>query len=184
MEFVYEIQACVKRAALVLLPTSYDPAALTGLRKYYPGIQTINFQAGTLREITETLDVWSKSDTLKYEKLPIVCLVTPFAKRHPAGSELEQVKCTLFIACGTQATLRRQERQTKTFEPVLNPIVKETINQIINSVICANYLIDVTYTEIEHDYWAKDKQKSIFNEYVDAIEIRDLIFNLTPSNCL
>ena len=178
MELVYEIGKCVAKADLVLrdgLTAAYTKVGGT--------FRKINFQAGTLKEIAETLNDWSKSDTLRYEKMPIVCLLTPFEIASLAGSELPQAKFTLFTACATEPNLKRYQRQVKTFEPILNPIVTETIRQIIASHAFQAYELDVRYKLIEHDYWAKDRQKSIFNEYVDAVETRDFTINLSLSHC-
>lgn len=191
MELVYEIQAAVARAESRLLPPLVPGDPLTGLRLAVLGensdvnmvaIETINFQAGTLPEITDTLNSYGKSDTLRYQKMPVVCLITPFEVSQ--NGDFNQARFTLFIACPTRSEWKRYERQTKTFEPVLNPIVKEVIRQIIASPACMSYEQDVRYRVIEHDYWSKEANANVFNENVDAVEIRDITINLNKNNCL
>lgn len=176
MELMYEIEACVRRAALVLKDQ------LTVAMSDTPGgFKGINFQAGTLKEIAETLNDWSKDPVLRYEKMPIVCLLTPFLVTKSQGSELEQAKFTLFTAYPSEINQKRRERQVRSFEPILNPIVDETINQIHAAHFCHSYPTDTRFSTIEHDFWAKDKNKSIFNETVDAVETRDFTLILSSS---
>lgn len=192
MDLIYEIRAAVKRAAAkLILPDMVDtdgtrtPKGLRG--SGVPNackFEDINFQVGTLKEITETLNEYSRSDTLRFQKFPIVCLVTPYAKTKPSSAELENVRLTLFIACATEPHDRRADRQVKTFDPILNPIAKEVIRQIVASSFCMTYEGDVRYQQIEHDYWAKDKQASIFNEFVDAVELRDFTINIQQPYCI
>jgi len=191
MELVYEIKAAVARAESKLLPRVTNPnAPKTGLRLVAEDpnskvnmrrIETINFQAGTLGEITQTLNEYSKSEQLRYQKMPIVCLITPFSLS--ANGDFKQARFTLFIACPTSPHWKRYERQVNSFEPVLKPIVREVIRQILASNSCMTYENDIRYQEIEHDYWSKEGNASIFNEYVDAIEIRDITINFITNNC-
>lgn len=189
MDFIYEIQAAVKRAASKLIPRDANGAFVEqGLRvSGAPNackFEDINFQVGTLREITETLNEWGKSDKFRYKKFPIVCLITPYSTTKPAAAELENVRFTLFIACATEATDRRLDRQAKTFTPILQPISNAVTKEIIAAPCCMTYEGDVRFQEIEHDYWAKEQDANVFNEYVDAIELRDFTINIQQPYCI
>lgn len=196
MDLIYEIRAAVKRAASKLILPDIDGVDENGNTvKIKQGLRAvdapnackfedINFQAGTLTEITQTLDEYGRSDTLRYQKFPVVCLVTPYAKTKPASAELENVRFTLFIACAANATDKRATRQVKSFSPILHPVAREVIRQIIDAPFCMTYEGDIRYQEIEHDYWAKEKQAQIFNQAVDAIELRDFTINIQQPYCI
>lgn len=154
------------------------------LTKAQLGLSVLNYQPGTLAEITETLDSWGKSDTLRFEKLPGIFPLTPYDISYPKGQELRQWKGTVIIACATKVNLKRIERDNETFGPILRPIVEAFIKQMCNNRAFHTYgFNDVSYRLIEHDFWSKERKSHQFNEFVDAIEIRDLTINLSNPTC-
>jgi hypothetical protein len=179
MELVYEIGKCVRLMTDKLL---------TQLQAAKPEIQAVNYQFGHLTEIAITLSEWSKSDTMRFEKFPVVCLLRPYLIQEKAGSDFKSVKMTLMIANQTNPNYKSADRQINNFEPVLLPMYNELMLRLSKSAAFHLYdMRDMPHTQVLHDYWGRQglagNKANIFNDYVDAVEIRDLTLNLSQSNC-
>jgi hypothetical protein len=177
MEILYELGKCSRLTMSALTPY---------FQREQINVTEINFQPGTLKEITEVLTKMGNSPTdQRYVKLPGIFPITPYDISYPRGQELRQWKGTILVVMSTDPNIRRLQRENLKFTPVLKPIAEEMIRQMCNNSAFHTYgFSDISYRLIEHDYWSKEKKANVFNEYVDVLEIRDLTINLSPStNC-
>lgn len=152
-------------------------------------IQTIDYQYGHKRELIETLLQKDKSDEERELKYPLIYLVQDFPEdRNKIPGIYAEVSLNIIIAHHTVNTHKITERYSKVFKPVLYPIYDQFIKQL-----CKHKQIhDVSELTLKHrktdrSYWGRNavggNDQNKLNDYVDAIEIDNLILKINYNNC-
>lgn len=151
-------------------------------------IQQIRYSKSSFDELIETLAQADQSDTERYKKYPLVHLVRDFSEeRGQMMGVYATVSLTIFIIHQSMCAYKVEDRETLVFKPVLYPIYYEFLNQLKKSSWVMNGGVDTfRHTKIDHVFWG-DRQlegsKNILNDYVDAIEIRNLQLQILSQNC-
>lgn len=142
-------------------------------------------------EVINTLSEKDRNDEWKFKKYPIIALFQDFTEtlgEHQATqSAVEDLN--IVIATNTSQTYTSEQRYTNTFKPVLYPLYNLLIKHIENIKWFRN--IDpglVPHQKIDRLFWGRSglygNEGNVFNDHIDAIEIRNLSLELRlKRNC-
>jgi len=158
---------------------------LAELQEANPLIQSLNFIPGTPLEITDVLDVMAKQPTLETKTFPLVGLFIPITENKGEAIGIDGIdRLRICIAMTSNATIRTPERYTKNFKPILYPIYYEFLNQLdLDKRILKTDSNGFRHRKIDWPYYNPEGEKNAFNNFVDAIEIKDLELKIKLSNC-
>lgn len=143
-------------------------------------ITGVHYIHGHPIEIIETLAQRDKTNSLKFDKYPLVALFQDFPENYNGRiGAPNEVNLHLIIARATKAEYKADERYKENFKPFLYPIYHELLKQIMHS---GKFLIYnetlLQYTKIDRLFWGREglykNQGNIFNDMLDVIEIRNL----------
>jgi hypothetical protein len=151
-------------------------------------IQAINYQFGPFEELIETLAQYDTDLSLRYQKYPLVYLVTDFTEqRGRLPGVYADTRLNIAICHQTSATYKSIERKEKVFEPVLYPIYLRFMEELSKHPMTMPGSDDM----IQHDktdryYWGTRElgtSKNKLADYVDAIEIQNLQLKFDYQPC-
>lgn len=143
-------------------------------------ITAVHYMHGHPKEIIETLAQKDKSDTLLFDKYPLIALFQDFPERYNNMVEApNELTLHIIIARATRPEYKAAERYDNNFRPFLYPIYMELMKQIF---VSGKFLLtssdNIRHTKIDRLYWGREglygNEANIFNDFVDVIEIRDL----------
>lgn len=149
-----------------------------------PAVTGIHYLHGHPVEIIETLMQRDKSQTMVFDKYPLICLFQDFQEK---WTQKHQIEATLnIVICNsTVNTLKAYERYDRNFNPILYPIFQSLLKHMVKHVNTIGYA--PTYTKIDRLYWGKSglygNQGNIFNDYLDAIELVNFKLLVNTINC-
>ena len=141
------------------------------------------FDHGHPLEIINRVKEYQESDTLKYEAFPRICLLHDFEEKNTFET---LVSLTILIITDTDPNYTAPQRYTYTLDPILLPLYDLFLENLLEAdhvgTTEGNYF---KHTKIDRLYWGKNglygNQGNIFNDYIDAVEIKDL--ELIIQNC-
>ena len=141
----------------------------------------IGFHHGHPLEIVNTFKLATHSED-KSLMFPALCLFHDIPER--IGIEHE-VTINVVIITDTQPAFTAAERYTNSFDPILTPLYDLFIQKMAESDYVSSTLDRVDefdHQKIDRLFWGKQglygSQANIFNDYIDAIEIIDLKFEI------
>lgn len=147
----------------------------------------VYFMHGHPKEIVAVLQSFTKSPTKKNQKYPLICLFRDFKEKVGEGISGYTSAATprLVICTLTKPHLRAQDRKVENFDPILIPILQEFINQIrVSEFFGAPSLQQLNITKWDRYFWGTESaDKTILNDYIDAIEIESISLNLVNTIC-
>ncbi len=153
-------------------------------------IQQINYQFGHLKELIATMKEYEKDPASQALKYPLVALLLDFNENMGnAGGYISEVSLQMIIAYAeSDPTLKASQRYTKNFEPILLPIYYELLNQIDEGGQFVSLGVqNIRHTKTDHPYWGKggitDTSGNVFPDYIDAIELSNLLLKVNFSQC-
>lgn len=137
------------------------------------------YQTGHIVEICQNLQEMTTEENEQY-KFPLLALVTDYRER--AGYSVEAFRehqPNFLIATNTQNTLKAAQRYEVNFKTVLYPIYQTFIEVLGESPYFLGYPDQATkHTKIDRMFLGKEgiygNTGNTFNDYIDAIEIRDM----------
>jgi hypothetical protein len=149
------------------------------------------FDYGHYREIVKNLEIKDGSITMKDEKYPLVWLVMDFVEEiYPESHIYARVNLQLFIIDFTTVNRSMDQRRDEVYLRTLYPIYEELIRQFseCDEVVDAP-LSYLPHTKIDRPFWGKPDQEGnnlsdFLNDYVDAIQIKDMVLNIRPVACV
>ncbi len=168
--------------------TKVSTALLASLQLVDPNITGVQYYFGHYKEILETLQQ-KDGTSLEFSKYPAVCLFMDFPETTgKAPGIAAEVKLQMIIAYATDPNLKAAERYTKSFKPVLYPIYNSFIDELMRSGrIMAPSKELISHTKIDRLYWGRKglfgNTGNVFNDYLDAIEIKDLNLKFYKPAC-
>lgn len=152
-----------------------------------PPISSLNYQYGYIRELNETLQQWSKTETDRVLKFPLLYLEQPFNVQRSTSAatygKLDVVR--VFIINETQLNWKAKDRMDNNFKPIIYPIYRELLNQIDLSQAFSTQSADqIEHTFTDRYFWGNDQQ-NVLNDKIDCsiVTFRNLTVNNNP-NCL
>lgn len=130
-------------------------------------------------EIMNILKERTDSGTdLKFKKYPLIALFEDFVDEGPAGVFANRAKVDLLFITNTNPKYKAADRYTNSFDAVLTPLLNLFIKHMNRKTGVHLDHRKLTGKHIYHIYWGKKglygSEGNIFDDYIDAIEIRQL----------
>jgi hypothetical protein len=142
------------------------------------GTTPVYYMYGHPKEIANRLQELSNSPTEGNKKFPLVILFTDITIDRSLIGFYGSTSLRMLIANFTLAEYTSNQRTEINFKPILHPIKKELINQI-DRHNRFTYEDELTYKETDMYYYGSQiNDKNIFNDRIDAIELRDIKLNI------
>jgi hypothetical protein len=147
------------------------------------GHRPIYYMYGHPKEISSRLQALSNSPTEGHKKFPLVILFTDITIDHDTPGFYGAARLRMLVANITDPNYISDQRTELNFKPVLHPIKDELINQIaVHNQF--TYEDELKYQETDmYFYGSQQNDKNIFNDYIDAIELRDIRINIKNKLC-
>jgi len=167
-ETVYIVEEM--EAVVAKVNTALTAANFVALPVYY--------MYGHPKEIANRLAELSNSPTEGSKKFPLIILFTDITIDRSLVGFYGSTNLRMLIANFTLAEYTSNQRTEINFKPILHPIKKELINQI-DRHMQFTYEDELTYKETDMYYYGSQiNEKNIFNDRIDAIELRDIKLNI------
>lgn len=153
---------------------------------------TVYSQTAHLVEVLENLQQLDASN-LSALKFPLVILLCDVPERiggrRASRGQYQYARCNIIIATSTVSTFKQPERLEKNFKPVLYPIYYALLRAIQYSKYTSVYnSAELEHTKTDRYSWGKEaiygNKGNIANDYIDAIEIKDLDVKISNKFCL
>lgn len=145
--------------------------------------KTVQYMYGHPLEIVGRLQELSNSVTLQTQKFPLVILFTDVTIDRSLIGFYGSVRLRMLVANITQPEYISEERTDKNFKPILHPIKEELIKQIsIHGRFTFGDELKFKETDM-YFYGSQINNKNIFNDYIDAIELKDIQVNIKNKIC-
>lgn len=152
-------------------------------------ITGVHYDHGHPLEVIETLTQKDSSNVHRFNKYPLVALFQDFSEKNSSNPS-QGIEPVFHVAIinATRPDYKASERYTKNFKPILYPIYDELLNQINKStVFFTTGKSSISHIKTDRLYWGREglwgKEGNIFNDWVDAIEIKDLKLKTYLNNC-
>jgi hypothetical protein len=133
-------------------------------------------------EIINTLQEYTNIASLKLKKFPLIALFEDIDASEKEGLFLTKAKLNVVIITDTLPSYKADERYTNSFDTVLTPLYELFIKYCINSRVLFTPNRKIQHNRVNHLYWGKNglygNEGNIFNDYIDAIEIKNLDFKV------
>lgn len=160
------------------------------LQAYDEFITAVHYQYGHPLEIINTISEYTKGETAKFDKYPIVAFFLDSTVDRTDPQFYGEQSINLAIIRGNEnSDHTAAQRDEFNFIPVLMPIYMALLDEIR---LRGDLFSGVSRTDIPHRvtnryYWGKSglygNDKNIFNDWVDAIEINNLKLKINKSYC-
>lgn len=138
----------------------------------------VYYMYGHPMEIANRLQELSNSPTEGHKKFPLIILFTDITIDKSIIGFYGSTSLRMLVANFTLAEYTSVQRTEINFKPILHPIKKELIKQIERHGQFT-YEDELTYKETDMYYYgSKINEKNIFNDRIDAIELRDIKLNI------
>lgn len=152
---------------------------------YLEGFQylPVYYKYGHPKEIAKRLQELTNSPTEAHKKFPLIILFTDITIEKDTPGFYGSARLRMLVANITQPQLISEERTEQNFKPVLHPIKDELIKQIgLHGQF--TYEEELTYDETDmYFYGSQINDKNIFNDYIDAIELKNIRINIKNKIC-
>jgi len=143
----------------------------------------IYYMYGHPLEIVKRLQELSNSVTEKDKKFPLIILFTDITVDKSTSGFYGSTNLRMLVANITQPEYISEQRTDLNFKPVLHPIKNELIRQI-SLHPQFTFEGELTYKETDmYFYGSQINNKNIFNDYIDAIELKDIQLNIKNKIC-
>lgn len=143
----------------------------------------VYYMYGHPAEITKRLQELTKSPGNSNKKFPLVVLFTDITIDHSTPGFYGSTNLHLLICNLTSKDYTSPERTEKNFIPILHPIKNELLLQLQRHP-GFTWPEEPTYQETDCYYYGSQANDSnIFNDKVDAIELKNVRINLYEELC-
>lgn len=156
---------------------------LADLKALDANITGVHFFSGHYLEITAELEKLSKAPSSKNARYPLVALLRDLPEVNGASVGVDKDTLNILICTRTQSTYTSDQREQKTFKPILQPIAYALIKQLeLSGKFMSQGTDQQSYTWIEHYFWGREgiygSTSNIFNDWIDCIELKNLDLKL------
>lgn len=153
-------------------------------------ITGVHYQFGHPIEIINTLGEFTKGETSRFDKYPLVAFfLDSTVSRGEVGYYGEQEINMAIIRASKFPTHTADQRDLYNFIPVLTPIYQELLNQIAlrGDLFNIQSAETIPHKYTNRYYWGKEEmygsKANIFNDWVDAIEINNMRLKININYC-
>lgn len=152
---------------------------------YLKGFQSlpVYYKYGHPVEISSRLQAITNSTTEGHKKFPLIILFTDITIQKDVPGFYGSANLRMLVANITEPHYISEDRTEKNFKPVLHPIKEELVRQI---GLHAQFTYDgeLTYDETDmYFYGSEINKKNVFNDYIDAIELKNIKVNIKNKIC-
>lgn len=145
--------------------------------------RTVYYMYGHVKEISSRLQELSNSPTEKNKKFPLIILFTDIQIDKDKPGFYGSAKLRMLVANITVPTYISEDRTEQNFKPILHPIKEELLKQI-GEHQQFTYPEELRYKETDmYFYGSQINDKNQFNDFIDAIELKDIQVNITNKIC-
>jgi hypothetical protein len=136
----------------------------------------VNFLYGHPIEVVNTLKEWTKGREKKFSKFPLIVLFQDFEEVKGSHAAINsEVSLNLVLCTDTDPKYKSSERYEATFKPTLYPLYNLLLNKIETCGFFERNFDLIPHVKIDRVYYGSEgNNKNIFNDYIDAIEIKNL----------
>jgi hypothetical protein len=136
----------------------------------------LSFHYGHYKEIVNTFHEMTKNKDFKREKFPAICLFLDILERISWDGFEREASLHIVLLTDTDPLFNASQRKQYSFDPLLTPLYEKFIEILANSRYINELLPD--HDKIDRYFWGREglygSEANIFNDYIDAIEIKDL----------
>ena len=140
------------------------------------------FRHGNMKEISQQLTELTASPVHKGKKFPLVVLFRDIDETltESLNGITTGFNCRMAIFTLTESTYNSDQRETKTFKPVLRPILEAFLNQLSqSSVFGMPKIADMKVKKADCFFYGSALAgANPFNDFVDAIEVQNISLKL------
>ena len=138
---------------------------------------------GTRKTINAKLKE-KNSGEFSYQKYPLIALRLPATVS--TENSISTVDCNILFATFTNKQYKPQERIENVFKPILYPLLFQFLDAIKRTGFFMGYRTD--YTHVDRLFYGTEQGEeqniaNIFDDPLDAIEVRDLKLNYLIDEC-
>lgn len=145
--------------------------------------KTVYYMYGHAKEIVKRLQELSNSITQKGKKFPLIILFTDVPIERNVTGFYGSARLRMLVANITDPNYISEKRTEVNFKPILHPIKEELIKQIsLHTRFTAEAELEFTETDMYY-YGSQINDKNIFNDYIDAIELKNIKVNIKNKIC-
>lgn len=143
----------------------------------------VYYMYGHPKEIASRLQALSNSPTEGHKKFPLIILFTDITIEHNVPGFYGSARLRMLVANITQPTYISDQRTELNFKPIIHPIKDELIKQIsLHNRF--TYEDELRYSETDMYYYGSQiNDKNVFNDFIDATELRDIRINIKNKLC-
>lgn len=150
-------------------------------------ITGVHYEHGHILEIINTLTQKDQSNEYRFKKYPLVALLQDFEERNTF--EYVEANLNVLIIKGTMQDYTAKQRYDFNFRPFLYPIYKELLKRISKTGYILSYAPQrISHTKIDRVFWGAQGRYGntahIGNDFLDAIEIKNLKLKFIKEKCL
>jgi len=152
---------------------------------YLQGFQhlPVYYKYGHPKEISSRLQELSNSPKEGHKKFPLIILFTDITIEKDVPGYYGSTSLRMLVANITEPTYISEDRTERNFKPVLHPIKTELIKQV-GLHVQFTYDGELTYDETDmYFYGSQINSKNVFNDYIDAIELKNIQVNIKNKIC-
>ena len=136
-----------------------------------------------IRELNQTLQQYNQDPASFNKKYPLILMQQPVTI---GPSRLTQIYgeipvLVMFIITGSEANLKRKERDAKNYVPIVNPILYELKRQVTLCQAFLGYESQLKWYATKYPYWGA-AQKNVLSDIVDVMQVK--ILNVKVENNL
>jgi hypothetical protein len=143
----------------------------------------VYYDYGHPLEISKRLQELTQSAAFANQKFPLIILFTDITIDHAIPGFYGWVNLHMLVCNITDPLYTSVQRTDTNFIPILHPIKNELINQLQRH-IGFSWPEEPTYKETDcYFYGSVLNGKNVFNDYIDAIELRNVRINLHYELC-
>jgi hypothetical protein len=147
-------------------------------------IAVLNYQFGYVMELNETLKQYEADPSKFDKKFPLVWLAEPYSIIRGQKNIYGIADVDLFIINTTNKEWKATERMDNNYKPVIFPIYRQLLQEIVNSPVFDK----ISQADMQHSitkgyYWG-EAQQSVLNDAVDCLKIGSLKLRINNNqNC-
>lgn len=161
-----------------------EMATIVAAVKAELGIPVLNYQYGYVEELNQTLKQWEEAPTKFALKFPLVWLAEPYNTLRGEVGIYGSAEPSLYIINSTTKEWKAEDRMTNNYKPILYPIYREILNQVVKSPVFDHVLVEsIGHTVTKGYYWGENQQ-SVLNDAVDCLKVGGLKLRISDNaNC-
>lgn len=143
----------------------------------------VYYMYGHTMEIANRLQELTQSAAYANQKFPLIILFTDITIDHSTPGFYGSTNLHLLICNITDPKYTAEQRTDANFIPILHPIKNELLNQLSRH-LGFSWPEELNYQETDCYFFGSILSgKNVFNDYLDAIELRNVRINLHYEIC-